>query len=73
MISPILFLLSVAPLHFRIPRCLMIWYVDDFAITVASFSYRGNIRRLHELFEKLDTRASCLGISFSVPKTELID
>jgi len=50
----------------------MISYMDDFAITVASLSYRGNIRRLQELFEKLETKASRLGISFSVPTTELI-
>jgi len=62
----------MAPLHFRIPRCLIISYVDDFTISGGSLSYRGNIRRLHELFEKLETRACCLGISFSVPKTELI-
>jgi len=42
-ISRLLFLLYVAPLHFRIPRGLMISYVDDFALTVASLSYRGNI------------------------------
>jgi len=71
-ISPLLFLLCVAPLHFGIPRGLMISYVDDFALTVASLSYRGNIRRLQELFEKLERKASRLGVSFSVAKTELI-
>ena len=71
-ISPLPFLLYVAPLHFRIPQGLMISYVDDFALTVASFSYRGNIHRLQELFEKLERKASRLGVSFSVPKTELI-
>ena len=50
----------------------MISYVDDFALTRASLSYCGNIHRLHELFEKLKIVASRLGISFSVPKTELI-
>jgi len=71
-ISPLLFLLYLAPLHFRIPRGLMISYVDDFALTVASLSYGGNIRRLQELFEKLERKASRLGVSFSVAKTELI-
>ena len=71
-ISPLLFLLYLAPLHFRIPRGLMIPYVDDFALTVASLSYGGNIRRPQELFEKLETKASRLGGSFSVAKTELI-
>jgi len=71
-ISPLLFLLYGAPLHFRIPRGLMISYVDDFALTVASLSYRGNICRLQELFEKLERKASRLGVSFSIAKTELI-
>jgi len=71
-ISPLLFLLYVAPLHFRISRGLMISFVDDFALTVASLSHRGNIRRLQELFEKLEKKASQLGVSFSVAKTELI-
>jgi len=42
----LLFLLYVAPLHMSVPRGLMVSYVDDFSITVASPSYRGNIRRL---------------------------
>jgi len=71
-ISPFLFLLYVSPLHFRIPRGLMISYVDDFALTVASLSYRGNIRRLQDLCERLERKASHLGLSFSVAKTELI-
>jgi len=71
-ISPLLFLLYVAPLHFSIPRGLMISYVDDFCLTVASLSYRGNIRRLQELFKTLEVKATRLGVSFSVPKTELI-
>jgi len=71
-ISPLLFLLYVALLHCGIPRGLMISYVDDFALTVASLSYRGNIRRLQDLFDRLETKASRLGVSFSVVKTELI-
>ena len=71
-ISSLLFLLYVTPLHFRIPLGLMISYVDDFAITVASLSYCGNIGRLQEPFQKLENKASLLGISFSVPKMELI-
>ena len=71
-ISPLLFLLYVAPLHFGIPRGLMISYVDDFALTVAFLSYCGNIRRLQELFVKLEVKAARLGVSFLVQKTELI-
>jgi len=50
----------------------MISYVDDFALTVASLSYRGNIRRLQDLFDRLERKAARLGVSFSVAKTELI-
>jgi len=50
----------------------MISYVDDFALTVASLSYCGNIRRLQDLFDRLGRKASRLGVSFSVAKTELI-
>ena len=71
-ISPLLFLLYVAPLHFSIPRGLLISYVDDLALTVASLSYGGNIRRLQKIFDRLETKAVRLGISFSVQKTELI-
>jgi len=71
-ISPLLFLLYVAPLHFTIPRGLMISYVDDLALTVASLSYRGNIRRLLELFGRLERKASHLGVALLVAKTELI-
>jgi len=71
-ISSLLCLLYVAPVHFRIPRGLLISYVDDFALTVASLSYRGNIRGLQELFQRLERKASCLGVSCSVAKTEMI-
>jgi len=50
----------------------MISYVDDFSVTVASPSYRGNIRRLQGLFTTLSTKGRDIGVSFSVPKTELI-
>jgi len=50
----------------------MISYVDDFALTVASLSYRGNMRQLQDLFDKLERKASRLGVSFSGAKTELI-
>jgi len=50
----------------------MISYVDDFALTAASPSYTGNIRRLWELFERLEAKALRIRVSFSVAKTELI-
>jgi len=72
LISQLLFLLYASPLRFTIPRGLMLSYVDDFAFTVASLSYRGNIRRLQDPFDKLEGKASRLGVSFSVAKTEPI-
>jgi len=71
-IFPLLFPLYVAPLHMSVPRGLMVSYVDDFSITVASPSYRGNIRRLHGLFSTIASKGREIGVSFSVPKTELI-
>jgi len=71
-ISPLHFLLYVAPLHMWVPKGLMVSYVDDFSITVASSSYRSNIRRLQELFSSISARGRDIGVSFSVPKTELI-
>jgi len=56
-ISPLLFLLYVAPLHLKIPRGLMFSYVDDFALSASSLSYQSNIRHLQELFEKLEAKA----------------
>jgi len=50
----------------------MISYVDDFALTVASLSYRCKIRRVQQLFARLERKASRLGVSFSVAKTELM-
>jgi len=50
----------------------MVSYVDNFSITMASPSYRGNIRRLQELFSTIATKGRGISLFFSVPKTELI-
>ena len=50
----------------------MLSYVDDFSLTVASNSYRTNIRRLQDLFRTLARRGDWLEDKFSTPKTELI-
>jgi len=71
-ISPLLFLLYVSPLHMSIPKGLMVSYVHDFSITVASPSHRGNIRKLQRLFNTVAARGWDIGVSFSVPNTELI-
>jgi hypothetical protein len=61
----------VSPLHLNIPKGIMFSYVDDFTVTVASLSYRRNVQRLQHYFSALKRRASAIGMSFSVPKTEL--
>jgi len=71
-ISPLLFLLYIAPLHMSVPNGLMFSYVADFSITVASPSYRGNIRRLQNLFSTIATKGRDIGRFFSVPKTQII-
>jgi len=71
-ISPLLFVIYVSSLHLEIPRALIIFYIDDFAVTVASPSYRTNVRLLQQSFSSLKRKASLINISFSVPKTELI-
>ena len=71
-ISPLLFLIYVAPLHITIPKGLMVSYVDDFSVTVASESHRSNIRRLQGIFRTLAQKGRSLDVEFSIPKTELI-
>jgi len=72
LISPLLVLLYVAPLHLAIPKGLMLSYVDDFSITLASESHQDNIHRLQITFTEIAGRGRDLGVSFSVPKTELM-
>ena len=71
-ISPLLFVIYGSSLHLEIPRSRVISYVDDFAVTVASPSYRTNVRLLQKFFSTLKRKASPINISFSLPKTELI-
>src|SRR5207237_5976205 len=71
-VSPLLFVIYVSCLHISIPRGVIFSYVDDFSVTVASGSYRSNVRRLQCIFSLLSREASRMGVSFSVPKTELI-
>ena len=71
-LSPLLILIYVAPLHFRIPTGVMVSCLDDFSLTVASPSHRSNIRRLQNLFLNISQRAARLDVSFSVLKTKLL-
>ena len=54
-----------------IPQGIMFSYVDDFTVTVDSLSYRRNTQRLQHYYSTLKRRANSLGVSFSIPKTEL--
>jgi len=72
-ISPLLFVIYVAPLHsVALPRGISLPYVNDFALTKAFFSYRTNTHLLQSAWVKLRKIGSSLHISFSIPKTELI-
>ena len=70
-ISPLLFVIYVSSLHLSIPKGIMFSYVDDFTVTVGSLSYRRNTQRLQHYYSTLKRRANSLGVSFSIPKTEL--
>lgn len=61
-ISPLLFLIYVSPLHLKIPKSLMILYVDDFSIMLASESHRTNIRRLQGVFQTLSRKGCTLNV-----------
>jgi len=71
-ISPLLFVIYVSSLHLEVPRILIISYVEHFAVTVASPSYRTNVCLIQKSFSALKRKASPINISCSVPKTELI-
>lgn len=71
-ISPLLFVIYVAPLHISIPRGVVFSYVDDFALVAASSSYRTNIIHLQAAWEAINHRAAAIKVAFSVPKTDLV-
>lgn len=71
-ISPLLFVIYVSSLHISIPRGLVLSYVNEFCITVASPLYRSNVRILQNSFGRIWPAAYAGHVGFSVPKTELI-
>ena len=71
-VSPLLFVIYVAPLHIPLGRGLVLSYVDDFSLTVSSSSYRSNSRSLQAAFGRIRAIAHSRKVDFSVPKTELI-
>ena len=71
-ISPLLFVINVSPLHISLPHGLVLSYVDDFALTTSSLSYRTNSPSLQAAFGIIRAIAHARKIDISVPKTELI-
>ena len=71
-VSPLLFVIYVAPLHIPLSRDLVLFYVDDFSLTVASPLYCTNSRSLQAAFGRIRAIAHSREVDFSVPKTELI-
>jgi len=71
-VSPLLFVIYVSRLHCEIPQGLTLSYVDDFGLTASSTSYRRNVQLLQKHNVVIKARGARLGVSFSIPKTELI-
>ena len=71
-ISPLLFVMYLSPLHPVIPKGIVISYLDDFVVTGSSSSPRRNIPLLQGHYRSLCSMAAPKGLTFSVPKTELI-
>ena len=72
-VSPFLFVIYVAPWHIPLSRGLVLSYVHDFALTVASPTYLTISRSLQAAFGRIRAMAHSREVDFSVPKTELID
>jgi len=71
-ISLLLFIIYVSPLHPKITKGIVLSYVGDFVVTVSSSSHRRNVQLLQRHFCSLCRTAAPRGLTFSVPKTELI-
>jgi hypothetical protein len=72
-ISPLLFVIYVAPLHeVPIAKGLTLPYVIDLALTKDSKSHRQNIIFLQAALDMLQVVGRKLHINFSIPKTDFI-
>ena len=71
-VSPLIFVIHVAPLHSLPAWGLVLSYVDDFSLTVSSPSYYTNSRSLRAVFRRIRSITHSRKADFSVPKTELI-
>lgn len=71
-VSPILFLLYIAPLHNLPLKSSRFSYVDDFALLATSDHARLNVIQLREDLEMITDWGRTNGIAFAPEKTELI-
>ena len=71
-ISPLFFVIYVAPLHAPDGISFRLSYVDDFSLTVASTSYEQNSQKLIAAFDSLVTQGSSISVPFAPEKTEVI-
>jgi ribonuclease HI len=70
-ISPILFLIYIRDL-FTSNRGKYLSYIDDISITVASHSFKRNIKLLEQEVQRLISMGEKNAISFDIAKTELL-
>ena len=71
-ISPLLFVIYISPLYPVITKGIVISYVDDVVVTVSSSSHRRNVQLLQGHFHSLCRIAVPRGLTFSIPKPDLI-
>ena len=67
-----MFVIYVSRLHCEIPQGLTLSYVDNFGLTASSTSYRRNIQSLQTQYAVIKARGALPGVSFFIPKTDLI-
>jgi len=71
-ISPLLFVIYVAPLYIHAPFSTTLSFVDDFAIMVASKSAQQNATLLQSAATEIQTIGSVMKVRFSILRTELM-
>lgn len=69
-ISPLLFVIYMAPLHVHMARGISSSYIDDVALTASSPSYHSNIRILQWARQTIKSTGEAIGVAFLVAKTD---
>ena len=72
LISPLLFVIYLFPLHMTLLYDLLLSYIDDFALTASSLSYQTNSCALQAAIGRIEAIVHTRKVNFSVPKTALI-